>query len=153
MSKELTTKDQDAADMILRETRDHTRLLQFKKGKYFCGDDEVEAGHEYIAFPLDMMRGGILFVDGIPVEQRIGRVAAGFRLNVEELGDGWQRQILLPLEDTETGEVLAFVSTSTGGEIAVEELSRRVAHDVKKGSVAAGTPLIRLAVGSFPTKE
>jgi hypothetical protein len=48
------------------------------------------------------------------------------------------------------GELIAFVTSSAGGRIAVEELCRKAANNKKAGRDY--TPKIRLAIGTFKSK-
>ena len=145
---------EDVADVMLKETASSNPLLRFKKGQYFIGDDKLEVGHEYIAFPFDAMRGFVHWKDDTVVEQRLGRIRDGFNLEREDLpeDEDWKPQYVLPLEDLETGEFVAFVSGSFGGKKAINNLINTTARAVKDGRGDA-TPLIRLAVGSFTSKE
>jgi hypothetical protein len=53
----LPARLEDVADAMLAATADSNPLLRFNKGEYFIGEDEIEAGHEYIAYPFDAMTG------------------------------------------------------------------------------------------------
>src|SRR6516164_7122389 len=153
-NKNLPARLEDVADVMLSETARSNPLLRFKKGEFFVGDDEVEVGHEYIAYPFDAMRGFVQWKDDTVVEQRLGRIRDAFILDREDLpeDEDWKPQYVLPLEDPETGEFVAFVSGSFGGKKAINNLINTSAHAVKAGRGEA-TPLIRLAVGSFTSKE
>ena len=150
----LPARLEDIADVMLAETASSTPLLRFKKAEYFKGDDEVEVGHEFIAYPFDAMRGLVHWKDDTVVEQRLGRIRDGFILEREDFpaDEDWKPQYALPLEDPETGEFVAFVSGSFGGKKAIHNLINTTARAVKAGRGEA-TPLIRLAVGSFTSKE
>jgi hypothetical protein len=150
----LPARPEDVADVMLAETASSNPLLRFKKGEYFIGDDEIEAGHEYIAYPFDTMCGFARWEDDRVVEQRLGRIADKFHLEREDLpaDEDWAEQRVLPLEDADTHEVVAFVSSSFGGKKAINNLISATARAVKEGRGNA-TPLIRLAVGSFTSKE
>ena len=150
----LPARLEDVADVMLAETASSNPLLRFKKGEFFIGDDEVEVGHEYIAYPFDAMRGFVQWKDDTVVEQRLGRIRDAFILEREDLpeNEDWKPQYVLPLEDPETGEFVAFVSGSFGGKKAIHNLINTTARTVKAGRSEA-TPLIRLAVGSFTSKE
>jgi hypothetical protein len=115
---------------------------------------EIEAGREYIAYPFDALRGFVRWQNDVIVDRRLGRIANKFGLEREDLpaDEDWAPQYVLPLHDVETGEVCAFVSSSFGGRKAVSALINRAARAVKEGRGNA-TPLIRLAVGSFNSKE
>jgi hypothetical protein len=150
----LPARLEDVADVMLAETASSNPLLRFKKGEFVIGDDEVEVGHEYIAYPFDAMRGFVQWKDDTVVEQRLGRIRDAFILEREDLPEeeDWKPQYVLPLEDPETGEFVAFVSGSFGGKKAINNLINTTARAVKAGRGEA-TPLIRLAVGSFTSKE
>ena len=62
--------------------------------------------------------------------------------------DPWVFQRYLPLEDPETGEVLVFVSKSVGGKIALADLL-----GVFERNFDRGRPIVKLAIGSFKTRE
>ena len=53
----LPTRLEDVADVMLAATASSNPLLRFVKGEYFIGEDEIEVGHEYIAYPFDAMIG------------------------------------------------------------------------------------------------
>jgi hypothetical protein len=111
-------------------------------------------GTEFIAYPMDAMRGFAKWEDDHVVDQRVGRIADKFNIRREELpaDEDWQPQYVLPLENPETGEVVLFVSCSTGGKIGLERLIKATARAVKKGTGDI-TPLIRLSTGTFPSTE
>jgi hypothetical protein len=137
------------------------KLLKFTKGKYFVGDDEIPAGHEMIAHVVALARGWVKFEDGKVVEQRVGKVADGFILpDRDELGDTdeskwtrdatgeprdpWSSQMYLPMENTDTGEVVVFVTASHGGRSAIGTLCNVAARNLHKG-----LPVIRLNTSSY----
>ena len=144
----------DIADVMLAETASSNPLLRFVKGEYFIGENEIEVGHEYVAYPFDAMRGLVHWKDDTVVEQRLGRIRDGFILEREDLpaDEDWKPQYALPLYDPGTGEYVAFVTGSFGGKKAINNLINATARAVKAGRGEA-TPLIRLAVGSFTSKE
>jgi hypothetical protein len=165
MSNELTTIEA-RRELLLRaaaEINEVGRLpkLKFLKGRYFRGDDEVLAGREVIAHVTQWTFGWVKWLDGKPVEQRIGKVCDGFRMpERHDLGDmdqtqwpkdgggvprdPWQRQHYLPLEDAELGEVLIFVTGSYGGRQAISKLCASAAHNLAKG-----LPIIRLGASNY----
>jgi hypothetical protein len=154
----------ESADNILRAAKSAVPMLRFVKGQYFISEDEIDIGREYVAFPLDWVRGSIRWQNGTVVEERLGRVADGFGPpKREELGytdksqwedgvDPWCTQNMLPMEDRETGDLVAFVSNTNGGRIAIEKLAARVARDLKSGR-DRGRPTIALHVGTFTSKD
>jgi len=152
--KQLPARLEDVADVMLKETASSNPLLRFKKGEYFIGDHKVEIGHEYLPYPFDVMRGFVRWQDDTVQDQRLGRIRDGFSLERKDLpaDEDWKPRYVLPLEDAETGELVAFVSGSFGGKKAINNLINATARAVKAGRGEA-TPLIRLSVDSFTSKE
>jgi hypothetical protein len=166
---QLPARNDEAVDVILRETARSNPMLRFKEGNYYIGEDKVELGHEYIAYPMDWTRGWVRWEDGLISETRMQLVADGQpKLRRDELGDldqglweadertgnlrdPWQEQQILPLEDLETGEYLIFVTSSVGGRIAVEKLCNFVSRQYKL-SRQSGLPIIKLGTKDMPTK-
>jgi hypothetical protein len=150
----LPARLEDVADVMLAATASSNPLLRFVKGEYFIAEDEIEVGHEYIAYPFDAMIGFARWEDDVVVEQRLGRIADRFQLEREDLpaDQEWKPQRALPLEDASTHEYVVFVSGSFGGQKAINTLINSTARAVKDGRGDA-TPLIRLSLGSFTSKE
>ena len=138
------------------------KLLKFIKGQYFIGEEEVESGTQYAALMFEERRGWVKFVDGKPVDYRIGLVRDGYILpSRESLGDNdpafwptdtrghpqdvWVKQSYLPLLDIETNEMLCFVSGSQGGEQALRSLMR----DYKPKARTSEVPIISLQSDSY----
>jgi hypothetical protein len=145
---------------VAHETQANLKLLKFTKGKYFIGDDEV-TGRTYIAHVDQMARGYVRFSRGKVVEQRVGKVADGFRAPArDELGDvdesqlekdgsgkprdPWSLQYYIPMTDIETGDTAVFTTASHGGKGAVGRLSDLYAKNIRNGK-----PVVRLAVESY----
>jgi hypothetical protein len=140
------------------------RLLKFNKGFWLVGDNEVPAGREYIAHVDQLTHGWTKFADGKVVEQRVGNVAQGFKpASREELGDNdqskwakdhagqprdpWTMQIYLPLEDTETYELVSYVTNSKGGISVIGKLANAFRMNVHRG-----LPIVRLEKGRYKNK-
>jgi hypothetical protein len=160
----------DAADNVLRSAQEDAgfaKLLKFKKGKYWIGDNEVRPGTSFVAHASQWTKCWIKFAGGQVVERRQGKVADGFKPpKREELGDNdqalwssgldgkpqdpWSLQDLLPFENLETGELVIFTTASVGGRIGVSELCIAWARRAKKDG--KGQPIIALAVTDMPTK-
>src|SRR5262249_32836339 len=138
----------------LAETASANPLLRFKKGEYFIGDTLIEVGTEFTAYPFDALRGFVRWENDAVAEQRIGRIADRFNLEREDLpaDQGWKAQYVLPMQNAESGEIVAFVSGSFGGKKAINTLINAVARAVKEGRGDA-TPSVRLMVTSFTSKE
>ena len=66
--------------------------------------------------------------------------------------DPWVYQYLIPFEDVATGDVVIFVTPSVGGRIAVGDLCMAWTRRTKK-MPNSGQPIIKLAVGTMPTKK
>src|SRR4051794_14155937 len=130
MTNDLTKKKNHSLEAAA-ETRSEGfgKLMKFVKGKYFIGDDEVEIGREMLAHVGSTVRGWTKFENSNVVDQRVGRISDGFKPPPRgELGDldeskwerdstgkrrdPWSEQFYLPLEDLETGEIVAFVTSS-----------------------------------------
>jgi len=134
-------------------------LLKFdwETKKYKVGEKEVPLGREFIAHCDQYARGRVKFVDKVPVDVRVKKVSEGKPPERDELDepelagtpdDPWVFQRYLPLEDPKTGEVLVFVSKSTGGKIALGELLR-----IFENNWDRGRPIVRLGVANFKTRE
>jgi hypothetical protein len=157
-SNELAAQRENAlqlCDTMLEETASATPRLLCKKGEWSMNGEKIPLGKEFIAYPMDAMRGFCRWEDDAVVDQRIGRIADKFVLKREDLpeDEDWQPQIVLPLEDPETGEVVTFVSCSVGAKIAVEKLIHTTARAAKKKGPGELTPLIRLSTGTFPSPD
>lgn len=144
------------------------KLLKFKKGEYWCDNEEVPQGTEFIAHCIGWTRGWVKFENQQVVDRKMWRVAEGRRpLDREELdsqdpklwpmgpngqpSDPWVFQFLLPMERVSDGDVVIFVTSSFGGKRAVADLckvySRRVARTGKSEQ-----PMIKLDEAQMPTR-
>jgi hypothetical protein len=168
--RNLPTGPETEADNILtaaEEGAGFEKLLKFKKGKYYIGDNEVPLGRQYVAHTTQWVKCWIKFADGKVADRRMGKVAEGYvppeRHDLGDLDKGkwqpgldgklrdpWTFQHLLPMEDVETGEVSIFTTPSIGGHIAVADLCKAYAKRAKKG--LRGLPILRLGVFDMPTK-
>ena len=132
-------------------------LLKFdaNTSKYTVDKNEVPLGGRFIVHIAQYARGWVLFRDKRPVEYKIHKITDGKPPDREELDsaiadsedDGWVFQRYLPLEDYDTSELITFVSKSTGGKIAIENLIQAYMMGHHRG----GLPIISLAIGDFPT--
>jgi len=139
------------------------KLLKFVKGEYFIGEDEVPMNTEYAALMFEERRGWVKFVDGKPVDYRIGLVRDGYILpSRESLGDNdpafwptdtrgqpqdvWVKQSYLPILDIESNEMLCFVTGSQGGGQGLRELMDRYRSKARTSEV----PIISLQSDSYP---
>ena len=144
------------------------KLLKFKKGKFFISDTEVPLGRQYVAHATQWTKCWVKFADKKVVDRRIGKVADGYVPPARnDLGDvdedawetspdgkkrdPWSLQYLLPIEDTENGEVAIFTTSTAGGRRAVADLCKSYARHCKKRQ-RRGLPIVRLATTDMPTK-
>jgi hypothetical protein len=137
-------------------------LLKFKKDEHFIlGADKVPEGTEFVAYVQEVRKGWSKFEGKKLVEEKTGKPVLGFVLpEREELGDldqtkwpkndagqptdPWVKQAFLPLENTATGQLVIFVSSSHGGMSAIATLCGSAARNIHRGN-----PRIRLRVGSY----
>jgi hypothetical protein len=170
-NKNAITINDAAAENILdaaQEDAAFDRILKFRKGGYFIGEESVALGTEYLAHAAAWTKTWIKFADGKVADRKLYRVALGERPPQREdldsldennwpLGrdgrrsDPWVLQYLLPLENMTNGEVVVFVTASIGGRQAVGDLCKSYAKRKIKGQ--DGQPIIQLATGEMPTKN
>jgi hypothetical protein len=145
------------------------KLLKFRKGQYFIGEELVPLGTEYIAHAKAWVKCWIKFVDGKVAERKVYRVALGERPpereDLDDLekdnwperidgnpADPWVLQYLLPLEKPSDGEVVIFTTPSVGGRQAVADLCKAYAKRAEKNA-NCGQPIVKLAEAEMPTKK
>jgi hypothetical protein len=144
------------------------KILKFKKGEYFVGEDEIALGTEYLAHTTAWTKSWIKFADGEVAERKMYRVALGEkppeREDLDDLdkdnwpegldgkpADPWVYQYLLPLENLSNGEVVIFVTSSFGGRRAIADLCSAYVKRTKK--TGCGQPIIKLSKTDMPTKK
>jgi hypothetical protein len=145
------------------------KLLKFKKGEYFIGEELVPLGTEFIAHAIGWTKCWIKFGDDGVAERKTYRVALGEQPpEREDLGDleknnwpkgidgnpadPWSLQYLLPLERISDGEVVIFTTSSLGGRRAVADLCAAYAKRITKNA-SCGQPIVKLAKTEMPTKK
>jgi hypothetical protein len=141
-----------------------SKLLKFNHGDYLLGSETVPLGTEYIAHPEAWVKAWIKFVDDKVAERKLYRVARGEKPpERDELDDTdssvwpsgdkdpWSLQYLLPLEDSVSGTITVFTTSSVGGRIAVGQLCSAWAQRVKRGY--HGQPRVELQVGALKSKK
>lgn|SRR5215472_5893138 len=162
------TQEATAIGTAAQEDGGFETLLKFKKGVYYIGGDEVPMGTELVAHCIGWTRCWIKFENQQVVDRKMYRVAEGRRApDREELdskepsmwpmgpngqpSDPWVYQYLLPMENTQNGDVYIFVTSSIGGKRAIADLckaySRRVARTGRSEQ-----PLIKLSKAVMPTR-
>ncbi len=145
------------------------KILKFKKGEYFIGEDKIPLGTDFIAHAIGWTKCWIKFVNGERVQHMAYRVALGEKPPQRESlddfdeskwpegldgkpADPWVYQYLLPLENPANGEVVIFVTSSFGGRRAVADLCAAYARRTQKVK-NAGQPIVKLAKADMPTKK
>ena len=151
------------------ETASFDKLLKFKKGKYFCDNEEVPLGTEYTAHCVGWTKCWIKFRDKKVADRKMFRVAENIPIpkreelddqdqSTWEMGldgnkpsDPWTLQYLLPLETAE-GDLVIFVTSSSGGTRAVSDLCKQYARRLTRTGISA-QPVVRLCSSSFTSKK
>jgi hypothetical protein len=169
MTTQLTISTKDAATNILAAATDAgDPLLKFKKGDYRIRDEIVPLGTQFLAHPGSWVKAWVKFVDGIVIDRRLYRQAAGEqpakREEIDDLDpakwpngndgkplDPWVLQDYLPLQNIKTDEVVVFVTQSVGGRIAVAKLCSAWAKREKSGQ--HGQPIVKLSTAELNTKN
>jgi hypothetical protein len=144
------------------------KLLKFKKGVYTSDANVVEWGTEFVAHCVGWTKCWIKFVDQQVADRKMFRVAEGKRPpEREELDDlqligvkdpktgmsvdPWVYQYLLPMED-KAGELVVFVTSSTGGKRAVADLCKSYSRRAQR-SGKSEQPVIKLSGTVMPTRN
>jgi hypothetical protein len=166
----LTTRGAELENIAsaAQEDAGFEKILKFKKGEYFIGEDSVPLGTEYLAHAVGWTKCWIKFTDGEVAERKLFRVALGEKPPVREdlddrdednwpkglddkPADPWVFQYLLPLENLSNGEIVIFVTASFGGRRAVADLCDTYSKRTKKTN--RGQPIIKLAKAEMKTKK
>jgi hypothetical protein len=142
------------------------KFLKHVKGQYVAGTDgaTIPIGTEMVVQPDGIELGWIHWADGRPDDERIGRLADGYRRPTrKELGDNdqttwprdengvpsdpWRETWSVPMADIATGEPYLFTTGSKGGSDALKKLSSAwAAHARAKPDEY---PVVRLSAGSY----
>jgi hypothetical protein len=158
----IATKDTETENIIAAAKEDSfDKILKFRKGEYFIGEDQVPLGTEYLVHCIAWTKCWIKFEDKRLVERKLYRVARGERPldrndldeieKAETENDPWSLQYMLPFEHMVIGEVVIFTTSSIGGRRAIGGLCDTYAKRKRKGE--DGQPIIKLAVGEMNTKD
>jgi hypothetical protein len=168
LSKELPAVQEAAALLnAANEDAGFEKLLKFKKGVYSSDATVIEWGTELVAHCVGWTKCWIKFNDAKVVDRKMYRVAEGRRPpEREELDDlqligvkdqktgmsldPWVYQYLLPMED-KSGELLVFVTSSTGGKRAVADLCKSYSRRAQRTGHSE-QPIIKLSGTVMPTK-
>jgi hypothetical protein len=170
MNTQITTRNTEIENIhsAAQEDAGFEKMIKFRKGQFFIGEEEIPLGTEYLAHAAAWVKCWIKFIDGEPVDRKPYRVALGEKPPLrEDLGcrdenewpededghptDPWVLQYLLPLENLKNGEVVIFVTSSHGGKQAVADLCNTFAKRTKK--TGCGQPIIKLAKTTFPSNK
>ena len=159
----LSTYSTTEAENIRNAAKEDTfeTMLKFNKGDFFIGEEKVPLGSEYLAHCVGWTKCWTKFVDKKVADKKLYRVARGERPaernDLDEVDkadtdqDPWSLQYYLPLENTESGEVFIFTTSSIGGRRAVSELCN--AYAKRKLNGRDGQPIVRLATAEMNTKN
>jgi hypothetical protein len=160
------------ADNIMRAAQEDAgfdRMLKFRKGHFYSGEEEIPIGTQLTAHALGWTKCWIKFVDGNVVERKVYSMLKGevppIRDQLDDNNptkwpysemtrgpqDPWVYQYLLPLESPD-GEMYVFVTASFGGRRAVGDVcaawGRKNVRDP-----SCGMPIIRLREVMMPSKR
>jgi len=142
-----------------------------KDGKFrkTSDDEEIPEGTQFVVIYDQIQGGWIKFMGkGNPPERKQGNIFEGFvPPDRETLGDTdqsewevglsgkpadpWQFQLLLPLQNVETGELYVFNTSSITGRRAVDNLIQ--ACDRMQRTEPNDYPIIRLRIGGFQHRD
>ena len=145
------------------------KMLKFKKGDYYREGEVVPIGTEFVAHAVGWTKTWIKFKDGAVVKREVYRVLRRDRpLERHELdetdeklwpkgldgspSDPWVFQYLLPMEDTASGDVNIFVTSSFGGRRAVADLCSAWARKASKMG-NCGQPIVKVGKIMMPTRK
>jgi hypothetical protein len=156
MSNDVAVRSSQLANIeaAAQEDAGFEKILKFKKGEYFIGEDEIALGTEFLAHTVGWVKCWIKFLNGEVAERKLYRVALGERPPLredldcrdedewpagldDEPADPWVFQYLLPLENLESGEVVIFVTSSFGGRRAIADLCDGYTKRAKKARMAS----------------
>ena len=171
-SKEIDKQQQSELDNLNRATQEDQgfqKLLKFKKGDYWCDNEEVPVGTEFVAYPAGLTKLWAHFENRQLVERKVYRSARGENPpERDELPnndpetwpkdptgkpqDPWVLQYLLPMMNTRNDEAVIFIGSSFGAKRAVGELMTQYVTRAKKTGTTS-PPIIKLQVTTFPTKN
>jgi hypothetical protein len=146
-------------------------LLRFTKfGEYQYGQEakKLTAGTQFVAQMPLLQVGWLKWLDGKPVDERMGYVAESFvpprRADLDcqdqatwpagsdgKARDVWQFHNSLPLVDPDNGEVFTFSTASRGGIGAIAELCRHYGRHSRQHP--GELPVIALEVSSYRHKN
>jgi hypothetical protein len=144
-------------------------MLKFVKGKWRIGDTTIPIGTQYVAYLPQALKGWVCFKDGKVVDRRLGRTADRYQMpEREELGDSdqtkwevgpdgkphdpWGEQRYLPLLSIDGTEIVTYVTGSSGGRIAIQDLNRRYGYQLHIGKYQlhiGKLPIVALAVREY----
>jgi hypothetical protein len=150
---------QNLASFVADEATQSVQFLKFTKdGLFVYGMEEaVVAADEEFQVDMDSLsRGWICWKDGRPVDEVMVPVAAGNPPRRNELDDygpyedggGWREQVAINFVSFETGETLAFKSSSSGGRNAIATLSKSFMDRLRSGKPDV-IPVVNMVPSSY----
>ncbi len=141
------------------------KLLKFKKGLWEISGQRAAADGTYIVHAVAWSKSWIKFEDRKVAERHVYSVARNEKpAERKSLGDldetkwpigldgkpsdPWSLQYLLPLEDTDSGDICVFTTSSVGGKRAVGDVCKAWAQHGRKDR-SLPLPIVKLGVGEM----
>jgi hypothetical protein len=153
-------------DAAAEAASDLGKIIKFTRGKYYCGEELVPIGSEYVAHVNEIARGWTRFFDKRATDRRIGKLADRYvvpkredlgdqdesqweRTTAGEPRDPWSLQWYLPLVPLGTDELATFISGSNGGDGAIRTLCGAYGRRLAAGAL----PVVALKSLSYRHAE
>jgi hypothetical protein len=161
----MSNAEMEIVDNIARAIREDAidKRLKFKSEnvEYVIDDKTVPVGTEYFAHCHGWLKHWTKWVDKKVAGRLTYRAGLGEspvdRNDLDSLNeaetpnDPWQKSYELPLENTSTGEVVLFTTTTHYGKAAVRNVCDEWVKRTKSGQ--SGLPIIKLATRRMPSKH
>jgi hypothetical protein len=160
LTTDQTAKLAKAVEAAIGDSFSGFDYLKFAKGKWTLREGAVNPDDKFIAHCESWSYGGVKFVDGKPVDRRIGRAIDGFQMpeqddlpdrdakswpKINGVGkDPWSLQSYLVLENVRSGEMVLFATSAKGGRKAIGQLVRTATTNPQRGN-----PIVKLAASSY----
>jgi hypothetical protein len=138
--------------------------LKCAKGKWMLREDVVKPDDTFLVHCESWSYGGVKFIDGKPVDRRVGRAIDGFQMPDQDdlperdakswpkingiVKDPWTLQSYLVLENVRTGELVLYCTGSKGGRTAIGKLMQTAMTNLHRGN-----PIVKLASSSYRHKD
>ena len=160
LTTDQTAKLAKAVEATIGDSFSGFDYLKFAKGKWTLREGAVNPDDKFIAHCESWSYGGVKFVDGKPVDRRVGRAIDGFQMPDQDdlpdrdekswpkihgvAKDPWLLQSYLVFENVRTGELVLYCTGSRGGRTAIGKLMRTVTTHPQRGN-----PIVKLAASSY----